>query len=655
MTQLRWSVFIVICVGVLFYFNSQEAKRIAAVKKAAAAAKLQAEKDAAKNAGAEKKPADVKAAAKDKGKDAKQGEIKAVPDKPPLKPEAVVHPEKVLALGLDEDGGKFRMLANITTRGAVIKDLTLLKDPGKLLRERFKLLEDGQSYRVDLVDEELGLKNWEYVEKESAPPGKLVFRTTARDGAIEVVKRYSLPEGSYLIDFELEFRNCSGKPIEDVAYTMDGPINLPLEGPWYTQYFRRSASLLMPASGTPYIDEQLAPSIFANGKGTILEATPIKYAGVAVQYFSSVVVQDDNPMEKRLFKSVTPVKLPPAPSDDPKTRNDANHSNLTVKIESTPIKLDPDAPVIQKFHLFNGPKEKDLLESAQYKTLGLDKLIVYMGFFGLRFDTLSSWMVSLVNWLAKHTGDYGLAIILLTMIVRIVIFPLSFKQAATMQRATEKMQIIQPKMQEIREKYGNDSRKMQQELMELYRKHDYNPVSMFGGCLLIFLQMPIFVALYQALQGSFDLRQQPFHFTWIKDLSAPDMLFPFGFHMPSFGPWFNLLPFISLGLMMWQILMTPTPPAATPELAEQQRMSKKMTMFMMIFVGFMFYNVPAGLCVYIITSTAWGFLERKLIKKKYPPTGTAAASAGLPTTTSPNGAVKSEASWKSPIEKKKKR
>lgn len=660
MTQIRWTVFIVICVGVLFYFNRQEQQRMVAARKAQAAAKQKAMLEAADKAAAEKKIADAKPAEKgndaEKGKESKPGDMKAATDKPAPKPVEKELPERVVELGLNEDLGKYRVLANITTKGAAIRDLTLLKDPDKLLRERFKLLEDGRSYVVDLADEELRNRNWEYVEKESAPPAKLVFRTTAKDGAVDVIKRYSLPEGGYLIDMELEFRNRTDKPIEALIYNMEGPHNLPLEGEWYTQYFRRTASLVTSKSGTPYIDEQLAPSIFANGKGTVLAAveSPVKYAGVAVQYFASVVIQDDNPLDKRLFAEVLPVKTGPAPTDPPRAKSDANLSNLTVQIKSTPIRIDANASVVQKFHLFNGPKEKELLESAEYKALGLDKLIVYMGFFGLRFDSLSNGMVWLVNKLAKFTGDYGLAVILLTVVVRICIFPLSFKQAATMQRATEKMQIIQPKMQEIREKYANDSRKMQQELMELYRKHDYNPVSMFGGCLLIFLQMPIFIALYQALQGSFDLRQQPFHFTWIHDLAAPDMLFPFGFHFPGLGPYFNLLPFISLGLMMWQILSTPTPPAATPEMAEQQRMSKKMTMFMMVFVGFMFYSVPAGLCIYIITSTCWGFLERKLIKKKYPPmTGTANALAAPGA--SPNGSVKTDTSWKTPLDKKKKR
>jgi len=668
-TQLRWTIFLLICAGSLFYFNRQEAQRQQLVRQQQAA-KLKAAKELAAKADAEKKPDDKgaadakagdKAAAntkpgeKGKGEPAKQGDVKAAANDKPAPPKPVLDqgPEKLVPLGVDEDFGKFRILATLSTKGAVVKNLTLLKDNDKLVRQRFLLITDGQSFRMDLGDEDLGNRNWEVVAAETKLPEKVVFRTTAREGAIEVIKRFTLAEGSYLVGFELQLRNLTDKPIEDVVYTLDGPMNLPLEGEWYTQYFRRASSLLVPASGSPYLDEQLAPTVAGPGKGQPLAATPVRFTGVAVQYFGSVIIQDDDPLERRLFASVLPVKIPAAPGD--KIVNDPNHSNLTVKCDSNPLKLEPKTAVVQKFHLFNGPKERDLLESAEYKVHGLDKLISYMGFFGMRFDSLSNGMVWLVNKIARVAGDYGVAIILLTILVRIVIFPLSFKQAATMQRATEKMQIIQPKMQEIREKYANDARKMNQELMELYRKHDYNPASMFGGCLLVFLQMPIFVALYQALQGSFDLRQQPFHFTWIHDLAAPDQLFQFAFHFPGLGEHFNLLPFISLGMMMAQILLAPTPPAATPEMAEQQKMSKRMTVVMMFFVGYMFYNVPAGLCLYIITSTAWGFLERKLIKKKHPPNMGGAGAASAAPGASPNGSARNEISWKTPLDKKKKR
>ena len=124
------------------------------------------------------------------------------------------------------------------------------------------------------------------------------------------------------------------------------------------------------------------------------------------------------------------------------------------------------------------------------------------------------------------------------------------------------------------------------------------------GCvmpfMLIFLQMPIFVGLYQALQGSFDLRQSEFMYglTWIHDLAAPDQLIGFGVNLWVLGPYFNLLPILSIALMVWQMKVH-TPPTTNPE----QLATQKMMIYMMVIMGFMFYWVPAGLCIYILTSS----------------------------------------------------
>jgi YidC/Oxa1 family membrane protein insertase len=220
-------------------------------------------------------------------------------------------------------------------------------------------------------------------------------------------------------------------------------------------------------------------------------------------------------------------------------------------------------------------------------------------------------------------------------------FPLTFKQTQSMQR----MQALQPKMQEIREKYGNDKEKQQHALMELYRKEKVNP---FAGCLPMLFQFPIFIGLWQALSNSFSLRQSSFlwDFTWIKDLAAPDQLFKFPMEMPFLGPFFNLLPIIAVAQMILQMRYL-SPPATTPE----QEMQKKVMSFMMVFMGFMFYKVPAGLCVYIITSGAWSLAERKLLPKPSTPPGTAAVAT---TPAKDPGSSGNGASWISPVKPKKK-
>jgi YidC/Oxa1 family membrane protein insertase len=167
--------------------------------------------------------------------------------------------------------------------------------------------------------------------------------------------------------------------------------------------------------------------------------------------------------------------------------------------------------------------------------------------------------------------------------------------------------------------------------MELYRKHGVNPL---GTCWLLLLQMPIFLGLYYALQESIHFRLAPF-WPWISNLGAPDMLFWWSEQIPwisrpadygSFlylGPFFNLLPVVAVALMIaQQHLMTP------PAMDEQQAMQMKMMKYMMIIFGLMFYKVAAGLCIYFIASSLWGFAERKLLPKRKPEPGTAPAAAG---------------------------
>ena len=197
-------------------------------------------------------------------------------------------------------------------------------------------------------------------------------------------------------------------------------------------------------------------------------------------------------------------------------------------------------------------------------------------------------------------GNYGIAIILLTILVRGLMFPLGRKQA----RSAQKMQSLQPLLKELQDKFKDDKEKLTKETFALYKRHGVNPVS---GCLPALIQLPIFVGLWQALNTSFPLRHATF--LWIRDLAAPDMLFHLPFEIPFvtyyLGQWFNVLPFIVIGLMLFQTKLF-APPATTPEAEMQQKMMK----YMMIFMGVMFYKVPSGLGIYFITSSLWAIGER---------------------------------------------
>jgi YidC/Oxa1 family membrane protein insertase len=259
-------------------------------------------------------------------------------------------------------------------------------------------------------------------------------------------------------------------------------------------------------------------------------------------------------------------------------------------------------------------------QSAQiWKTLMWTDLLIFI-------TRIMHWLLNLlyslihqVNPIQAFISTEALSILLLTILVRGAMFPVS-RRAALM---SVKMQALAPEMKKIQEKYKDDLQARNQAVWELYRRHKVNPM---GGCLPLFLQLPIFLGLYYALQESLRFRLAPF--LWIQNLAAPDMLIYWGQSIPwltdpdsqggalYLGPFFNLLPVIAVGLMMIQQKLTMPPPTD-----EQQEMQQKMMKYMMIVFGLMFYKVAAGLCLYFIASTLWGVAERKLLPKKKPVPG----------------------------------
>ncbi|MBM4068031.1 MAG: membrane protein insertase YidC [Planctomycetes bacterium] len=317
-------------------------------------------------------------------------------------------------------------------------------------------------------------------------------------------------------------------------------------------------------------------------------------------------------------------------------------NDIMVRVNSDAIELRPGQKVVHRYMLYNGPLKVALLGQMGAKspsdelikryrdTLHLRTLTDY-GRFGVWTDLLiyctraMHWLLHILHLLV---GSYGLSIILLTVVVRGLMFPISRKQAIM----GIKMQELAPEMKKLQEKHKSDPRARQEAMMELYRKHNVHPL---GSCLPLLLQLPIFMGLYYALQESVFFRQASF--LWIDNLSAPDSMIWWGEGIPwisdpdnmgsllYLGPYFNLLPVLAVVFMVAQQKMMTPPPTD-----EQQAMQFKMMRYMMIFVGVMFYKVAAGLCIYFIASSAWGLAERKLLPKKQTAPTTPEAAAPKP-------------------------
>ena len=259
----------------------------------------------------------------------------------------------------------------------------------------------------------------------------------------------------------------------------------------------------------------------------------------------------------------------------------------------------------RRYELFAGPKDASLFvgDDAVYQTLLREDL----GF----FDGIASVILGFLRFLHGIVGNWGWAIILLTLTVRMLLFPLQRKMQTSMARHATKMRRVQPKIDAVKEKYAKDPQKLRQEQARIFQEEGAMPP--IGGCLPIFLQIPIFFGLFSALRVAFDLRHQPF-MGWIQDLSQPDRLITFADTYPFVGDAFNLLPILMVVLWIGQQKVMPKPATMN----EQQAQMQKIMMWMPIMFGFFLYNYASGLSLYMITTSAFGIVESTVIRRVWP-------------------------------------
>jgi len=473
--------------------------------------------------------------------------------------------------------------------------------------------------------------NWELLESDQTY-AKFRRRVTDKSGAgiVEVTKSYRLAlvpnqmhedvaYPAYHLILQVEISNISKEP-HTVAYQLDGPNGLPIEGAWYASTVSRAGGqaglrdlvVCWKGQAEPFMVN--APAIADNKNlEKPWEDQPLRYIGVDAQYFAAVVL----PQTEHSFYQVHPLRVGNARAEK-EARKDL--ANTSFRIISNPQELQPGGePLRHDFLIFAGPKKPDLLAQEEYKL----QEVVYYGW--PIYTWIAKPLVKILHGLYAVVCNYGLAIILLTALVRLCLFPLSKKQAINAQ----KMQILQPELKKLQEKYKKDLQARNKAQQELFLKHNYHPLS---GCLVMLIQLPIFIGLYRALMVDVELRQAALipileNLRWCSNLASPDMLFDWsglwnwlgigwvnqGGGMFKLGPYFNVLPILTIGLFIWQQKMFMPPPAD-----EQAALQQKIMKYMMVFMGVLFYKVASGLCIYFIASSLWGMAERRFLPKTTP-------------------------------------
>jgi YidC/Oxa1 family membrane protein insertase len=263
-----------------------------------------------------------------------------------------------------------------------------------------------------------------------------------------------------------------------------------------------------------------------------------------------------------------------------------------------------------------GPRQRTLLNNDYYAAfpIAFDKTLVLSSgpCAACTWDWLVNLLVKLLVFFHMILRDWGLAIIALVVLVRLLLHPITKRS----QIAMAKLGKMGPEMERLKKKHGDNKEELTKAMFELQKQQGVGP---YLGCLPMFLQMPIWIALWQALWTTFELRQAPFlwGYTWIHDLSKPDHLIEFPFPLFS-SVWFlptisgiNILP-ILMGVVFWlQMKIQPKPAAMTPEQAQQQKM---MLIMMPFLFPLMLYSGPSGLNLYIMTSTLLGIIEAKIVR-----------------------------------------
>ncbi len=400
-------------------------------------------------------------------------------------------------------------------------------------------LSNEAAYEVDLSSDSITLSSGE--------SQSLQFRSVTSSG-LEIVKTYVFNDGHYSIDLQTEVRNLAAGPLT-------GALELTLVKYWDDDAERDAYSFAGPATLVGDDLEQVKVKKLKEESPTY--GSNAAWTSIQSKYFIDVVVPQENAAEQ--------------------TRVSRDGDRLLNTLKTPFFTLQPGVAKQFDYFLFFGPKDLELLKKEGHQ---LDKTIDF-GF----FEVLAKPLLYFLTFFYGYLKNYGLAIILLTVIIKILFWPLTHKSYASMKA----MQKLQPEMQKLRERHKSDKEVLNKELMGLYKKHRVNPM---GGCLPMLVQIPVFFALYKVLLGSIALRHAPFAF-WLTDLSAKD-------------PYYITPVLMGLSMFVQQKL---TPTAGDP-------MQAKIMTFLPVVFTFMFLNFPSGLVIYWLVNNLLTIVQQYYIHRK---------------------------------------
>jgi len=464
----------------------------------------------------------------------------------------------VLSLEIDPVGGVVRRAELLKHRDLIARDgshFVLLKDDGSgvyVAQSGLIGAPNGESFPTHRTPMQPADGNAGAREIGSGDAVSLTL--VGESGGLRLTRTYTLKRGAYVIQVKDEVANLSGAPLRPTLYmqlTRDG--NAPAGG---SKFYSTYTGPVIYTDADKF--QKVAFDDIAKDKPKHSTTATDGWAGIIEHYFVSAWIPADKAAREFYTRKV-------------------GDNLFSVGAKQPLAEIAPGASASVETRLLVGPQDQQMLKET---APGLDLAVDY------------GWLTAIakpIHWLLEFlhgfVGNWGWAIVLLTIVIKTLFFPL---QAASY-RSMARMKAVTPRLVQIRERYANDRVKMNQAMMELYKTEKINPL---GGCLPIVVQIPVFIALYWVLLASVEMRDAPW-IGWIKDLSNPDPFF--------------ILPLIMAGTMFIQVKLNPTPP---------DPMQAKIMMIMPLVFSVMFFFFPAGLVLYWLVNNVYSIVQQWYITKQ---------------------------------------
>jgi len=408
------------------------------------------------------------------------------------------------------------------------------------------------------------------LEVQGSVSDSIVFRAESPSGAV-IEERYQFYGDRYVVRWSIDARGVgAGFPGEEAWLNWNGGLSITEEDTSLAIQHAKAYAL--------YGDNLIKYDV---GKKDSLKTGDTKWVAVRNRYFEAALIAEEKPAAGFFIHGVREDYVYP------------EHKDMQPKVFQIAL-IDPlyGKDYRRDITVFLGPMDYWVMRAQGDQ---LQKTLDW----GWDFFKLTVPILWVMRGLHSVIPNYGVVLIIFSVIVKVVVWPLTHKSHESMKR----MQVLQPLIKELRDKYKNDMQRLQKETMKLYKEHKVNPM---GGCLPVLIQMPLFIALFSVFRSTIELRGAPFMF-WIKDLSAPDYIFHLPWSLPLYGAGVAILPIVMGVSTYFQSKLTMTDPN-----------QKMMLYFMPVFLVLIFNKLPSGLTLYYTLFNVLTLLQQHLVKTHDP-------------------------------------